>query len=141
MPLTIYSTTSDVAIILGSNYGPQSDGTSPDLAPYLRKASLVMARVLACAIYNKGDIPNADELEDMAKWLAAYYYTIMDPVYLSRSTASASGSFATDADRYKNAAMDTDPSGCLRTILSGATAGMFWAGKTETEQIDYDERN
>lgn len=126
--------------VLGANYGPLPDGTSPSLAPYIETASNTVAQAIACAA-DDGVILTAVQTELMERWLAAYYYTVMDPVYTSRSTLSASGSFATAEDRYKKVAEQMDPSGCLKTILDGNIAGAFWAGKPKSAQIDYDQRD
>jgi hypothetical protein len=123
------TTTTLVQTILGYNY-KSADGHS--LQPYVDKASLLVDRVPACAA-KKGITLSDDELEMMERWLAAYYYTVMDPMYTSRSTAGASGSQATTQDAYKQAAIDSDPSGCLKALLAQQRAGGFWAGTPDPE--------
>ena len=71
--------------------------------------------------------------------MSAHYYTQMDPLYKSRTTAGGSGSFA--AQDYKACAVDLDVSGCLNSILLRKRAGVQWLGKTTQEALTWDERN
>lgn len=139
--LVVRTTVDEVKKVLGSNYGAMSDGTFPDLTPYVRTAANIVARVKDAA-FNDDDVTlTVYELEMMERWLAAHFYTVMDPVYLSRSTISASGSFATDKDRYKEAACSIDPTGTLRAILAGNVATAIWMGKPVSVQTPYRDRN
>jgi hypothetical protein len=121
--------------ILGSNYDSIN---CPSLKPYIDSASVVMDRVVVCATA-KGITHTVSELRLMEMWVAAYLYTISDPIYKSKATADASATFM---DRsYLDAAKMIDTSGCLNSIMSGNRASLDWLGKPISEQIDYFDRN
>jgi hypothetical protein len=111
---------------------------------YIRAASLVIDRVVACASAKGITLTTAEQME-MESWLAAHFYTKMDPTYASRSTDGASGSFVRDKDvpePFKDGALMLDPSGCLLLALNKtqrATAG--WMGRPPSEQTDYADRD
>ena len=124
----------DVQSILGDNY----DCSSP-LDPYIELATALVDRVVTCASAKSVTVTSA-EAELMERWMAAHYYTTMDPLYTSKSTGRASGSF--QRDPYMNAALAVDPSGCLSGILTrGKSAGLSWLGKPRSAQIDQADRN
>lgn len=121
--------------ILGQNYDTIN---CPSLKPFIDSASVIIDRVITCAT-NRGVTHTAAELRLMEMWIAAYLYTINDPLYKSKSTADASASFA---DRsYLDPAKMIDSSGCLNTIMSGNRASLDWLGKPLSEQLDYFDRN
>lgn len=117
-----------VRLILGANY----DGTS-NLTPFIETAGSY-----ADELATRQPTSPAARLELIERWLAAWCYTQMDPLYASKATASASGSFR-DQD-YKGVALSLDPTGTLAGILSGGMATGAWLGKTASEQRDYCER-
>ena len=123
--------------ILGRNYIP-----GVDLTPYIDVASAIVTRVNTCAVA-KGYTLTSSELELIERWYAAWVYTDMDPLYRSKSTGGASGSFDTDPKqkRYLRQAIALDPSGCLAGIVAGHNAGAIWLGKTPSERIDYTQRD
>lgn len=139
-----YTTSAAVKAVLIDDYGPRDDGTDPDLYPFIETASAMVDRVDACRA-RKGLIAMvAAEREILTRWLAAYYYTAPDPIYASRSTAGASGSFVREPDcpnPYKRTALDLDDSGCLNALMNKQRASAVWLGKTEAEQLSYDDRN
>lgn len=134
------TTTAAVQLILGSHYGPGADGENPSLQPYVDAATDLVDRAVACAAEDDVTI-SSTSAELMERWLAAWYYTIMDPLYQSRSTLGASGSWLHDKDKYLAAAKTFDPSGCLASLIDPSKqAGGFWAGKTTQEQLSYEDR-
>lgn len=128
---------SSVEAILGRNYI-----SGVDLAPYIEVAAAVVTRVNTCADA-KGYTLTSSELELIERWYAAWVYTDMDPLYRSKSTGGASGSFDTDPKqkRYLRQAIALDPSGCLAGIVAGHNAGAVWIGKVPSERIPYDQRD
>jgi hypothetical protein len=125
----------EVIEVLGSNY---DDINEPSLKPYIKGANLIVSRVVTCA--EERDITiSDDEAREMERWVAAYLYTINDPIYKSKQTANSSAVFN---DRsYLDGAFALDPSGCLRIQIKGTSALMGWLGKTPSEQIDVDDRD
>jgi hypothetical protein len=122
--------------LLGDNW----DGVA-SVMPYIATANLVVTRVNTCATA-AGYTLTAEELEMMERWLACDFYTKMDPVYTSKSTLSASGSFMRGKEEpYRMGALALDPSGCLKSILDSKQVSGFWAGKPASEQIPYNERD
>lgn len=130
------TTPKDVQDVLGPNYDTIN---CPSLMPYLRSASLIIDDVVDCATESLITLSDA-RLAEMEKWIAAYLYTITDPIYKTKQTANSSASYF---DRsYLDAAKSLDKTGCLAAILTtGARAGMDWLGKRPSEQIDIDDRN
>lgn len=128
------TTAVDVQAILGGNW----DGKT-DLTPYIDTASAVVDDVVECATARSVTV-TATRAELIERWLAAHYYTQMDPLYTSKSTQSASGSFKDHG--YDKTAIGLDPSGCLSGVLNGRkVARTFWLGQREYEETDYAERN
>lgn len=125
-----------VQALLGANYGLLPDGTAPDLQQYIDSADVVVQRVIVCAA-NKGMSLSPTEQELIERWLSCYFYCKMDPLYQSRSTAGASGSFVNagmnaqidgDADRYKRGAIELDATGCLNAILNRKAVRLLSVG-------------
>jgi hypothetical protein len=135
-----------VQAVLGSDYGrfPQSmGGGQPDLQQYIDTATLTVDQVEVKAAAKNKALTTA-QLEMIERWLAAHYYTRMDPTYTSRSTQGASGNFTQpkdDPERYRKTAIELDTSGSLNAILNRLTAGTEWLGKPKSAQIPYDERD
>lgn len=115
---------------------------NPSLNPYLLMASAFVDRVIDCAT-EKGISLTTTEKELLERAMGAHFYTKTDPVYQSRSTLSASGSFVRDPktpEPYKDMAISLDPSGCVAALLNRQTASGFWLGKNPSEQTDYEDR-
>lgn len=132
-----------VVLILGNNY----DSTNvPSLTPFIDTATAIVNRVAACAIL-KGKTLTSEELELIERWLSAHFYTMMDPTFKSRSTASASGSWRgsdgmkLDASLYGQQAKMLDYSGCLESFEKRQVIRVEWLGKPPSTQTDYEERN
>lgn len=141
------TTASLVQAVLGDDYGPRLDGSLPDLTPFITAANTITNRVVACASA-KGlalsDGGQDTEAEQVERWLAAYFYTKQDPIYSSKSTSGASGSFVRDADEanpYRGAAINIDYSGCLAAILKRQFAFFSWLGKPPSAQIPVEQRD
>lgn len=142
--MAVRTTSSDVQSLLedGGNYDAVN---SPSLTKYILMASKIVDRVFTCA-NNKGITLDTDELELIERNLAAHYYTRSDPMYSSRSTAGASGSFVRpqgDAagESYKQNAIELDYSGCLKAIFNRSNVRFGWLGKRPSDQIPYDQRD
>lgn len=133
------TTSGKVQGILGNDY----DDETP-LEPYVDSANSLTTDVSECAI-DRGVTLSAAKLELIERWLSAYFYTRMDPIYQSKSTAGASAGFVQDTtatpERYKAGAIALDPSGCLKSLLLGARARIHWLGKPVSEQTDYVDRD
>lgn len=111
--------------------GPDYDGArSLDL--FIRTANAVTSRLQALATGN-GLTITGEELLLIETWLGAYYYCRSDAAYTSRSNGGSSGSFESDGQKYRQGAVQLDPTGYLNAILDRKVAGLFWAGMTETE--------
>lgn len=130
------TTSTAVQGVLGRDY----DG-STDLTPYIDIASALVDQVVVCAAAKSIAYGFTDAvLEVIERWMAANYYTIMDPTYKARATASASGTFNKNPDAYKDAAIDLDPTGCLNALLKRQRAGAVWLGKYPSDQIPYSQK-
>lgn len=121
--------------ILSSNHN--YDGTT-DLTPFIDTANNVVTQLATLASSNGRTLADAT-LELIERWLSAYYYCIMDPLYVSKSTGGASGSW--DPRSYRKPAEDLDSSGFLKSILDGVRTQIFWAGKRPSQQTDYVDRD
>jgi hypothetical protein len=126
----------EVQDILGGNY--DSEG-SPSLAVYIRTAGVVVDRAVALAAEDSVTYASGT-LALIEAWLAAHYYTQMDPTYASRSTDRGSGSFR--EQDFKAVALELDAYGYLSTALSGGpvVATGSWLGKTRSERLNYHDR-
>lgn len=113
-----------VKAILLANY----DGRrTPSLTAFIRTANVVTSRVLAMSVKKPrvlaGGGLTTDELREIETLLAAHFYCVNDPLYSSRSTQGASGSFQRAGAKegfsstdYGKQAMDVDWSGVLKNI-------------------------
>lgn len=142
--MAIRTTSALVQGVLGADYGQKPSGELPSLTPYIRIANQVTDRVATAAVDNKNITLTSAELEVIETWLAAHFYTKMDPVYTSKSTGGASGSFVrgkTEPEPYKDGAIAADYSGCVNAILNRFFASANWLGKAPSEQIPYWQRD
>lgn len=127
--------------VLGGNYNGKSS-----LEPFILFAETIMIEVEACAT-SKGVPIAAAKASLMAGFLAAHAYCAQDPMYLSRSTMSASGSFqrqngeGIESTEFGRLAKQLDSSGCLVAVTSGGErdATGTWAGTRYTEQQDHED--
>lgn len=113
--------------VLGGAYGPVN-GQLPNLQPYIDLASNLVTQAVQLAqnrIVNRV-VLDATTQELMERTLAAYFYTTMDPEYVSKSTAGVSASFSAEdlsPRRFKAMAMQADPSGTINALLNRKFAG------------------
>jgi len=127
--------------ILESNY---DSGNNPNLSPFMRTASVLVARLVREAEDYEF---SSDELREIELYLSAHFYMCSDKGYQSRSTMSASATFQgqtgkmLESSDYGQQAILLDGSGILQSLAKRETAGGFWGGKPESEQLSYDERN
>lgn len=108
--------------ILGQNY---DSFANPDLIPYIETASAIVDQLIQQAAEDNQVIPTST-LELIERWLSAYFYTIMDPLYLTKKTGLAMGTFPERS--YKDAAIQLDPTALLNDILSKNRATGYWGG-------------
>lgn len=137
MPRTTHSA---VKAVLGNDY---DNVACPDLAPRIRAANLLTTRVNTCATSN-GYSLSTDELREIETWLAAYFYTLSDPIYQSKNTSSAGGTFVRNPktpNSYLEGAIALDISGCLNAIINRLSAGVDWLGLAPSDQTDYEDRD
>lgn len=96
---------------------------NPDLTGFMDSASNIVDRVVSDAVVVGVAVTDV-QAELIERWLSAYFYCKMDPLYTTKSTQGASGSFVTstsleaEQERYKRGAIELDPSGCLHAILN-----------------------
>jgi len=118
------TTPSLVAEVLAYNY---DNLRQPSLVPYIDTASALVDRLLVEVSVKGESMPDATA-ELIERWLAGYYYCMMDPLYQSKSTKGASGQHVTEAgldgeaNRYKRAAITLDYTGCLNALLNRKSA-------------------
>ena len=118
---------------LSSNGQGDYDGTT-DLLPYIEAASSIVDDLVDT---DEDGVLTAAKLELIERWLSAYYYTIMDPIYVSKSTEGASASF--QQRDYKQVAVNLDPTGMLNAQLENQRAGGFWGGRAQDQYDDANE--
>ncbi len=125
--------------------GDYDTDAAPSLASRIKAASLVVDRVVACALA-KGTPLTSGEAEVLETWLAAHMYCMSDQQYQSRSTGGGSGSFKgqggmrLEQTTYGQTCLMLDPSGCLNAQNAQNSADMLWLGKNPSSQIDYEDR-
>lgn len=128
-----------VAALLGMNYDRVR---TPDLNQFIAPATMIVDQIKAKAAVkgvaytdsaNPGD---SSQLETIERWLAAHYYAQQDPLYTSRSTQGATGSFQVGqlgkgfaSTQYGANAMDLDFSGVLKNINGQQKARGAWLGR------------
>lgn len=125
-----------VSKILGNNF--VADCSVSELLPYIETANEMVSQVASCATA-QGTPHTTARLELIERWLAAYYYTVMDPIYTSKSTDGSSGSF--EQRSYMKVAQQLDGTGCLKAAVEGGYMQIAWVGKTPSEQTAYWDRD
>lgn len=136
-------TTSDlVKGILLQDYDAKK---APSLTPFIDTASIVVDEVVRLAA--GAGYPLAANVQEMVeRWLSAHMYQQSDKGYQSKGQGGASASFAGqttmgfESTLYGQTAMRLDFSGYLTAINKRQVAGCQWLGKTQSEQIPYDDR-
>ena len=153
------TTSALVQTILGDDYGPKRDGSLPDLQPYIATAAKMVNRVQTMAAAkvpartlsegpDDADDAKASEAGMLERWLAAYFYAVMDSTYTGRSTEGASGQFQAgqqekgfQGNKYGIAAVAMDYSGCLENLGKKQRAGAIWLGRYPSQQTPYDQKS
>lgn len=137
------TSTPSVQECLQDDYGPTANGSMPTLATPIATANAMVNQYVADVASRAMSPVNATVLELIERWLAAYYYTASDPMYVSRSTEGASGAFLREESKnpYKQAALDLDPYGLLNAVLSRQRASAVWLGKSASDELSFDQRN
>lgn len=139
--MSLRTTPERVKAILQANYDTRR---APPLGPYITPANILTTRLVAEASrQGVSSYLDSATLAEIETWLAGYYYTKMDPLYLSKSTDGSGGSFQRGTKNdYLTTAIELDPTGLLSSLIEpGQRAEAGWMGKTETERVDYDQRN
>jgi hypothetical protein len=132
--MSIRTNAGAVAKVLANDYGNDPDGNPIDLLPYIEAASAVVDDMVTYATANTIIFSTARR-ELVERWLAAHYYTVMDPIYKRKKTEKAEGDFF---DRsYLGVAKNLDPTGFLADLETGITAEAWWLGKPASEQTPY----
>ena len=140
------TTEAAVKVLLGTNY---DTARSPSLTSVMG-----MAMRLVDWLQSK-DVDaelTADTLADIECNLAAHFYQDRDKGFQSKSTGGASATFQGQtgqglaSSNYGQTAMVMDLTGYLAQRNQDMVKGrqrmvVSWGGKTETEQLDYKERN
>lgn len=135
------TTEAAVSELLLDNYG-----TDNDLSPFVEIATALTTRVNTCATA-KGVTLTSTELELIERNLAAHFYCLSDPLYLSEKTLDASATYrgetgkALDYTPFGQTAKMLDHSGCLATLSKGQRATLSWLGLPPSEQTDYRDRD
>jgi len=132
----VRTTSTLVKEILGVNYDTKR---TPTIQPYIDAASSIVDRLVVTAD-NMDETLTSTQAELIERWLAAHAYTVMDALYMSKSTLGASGSFLREKSKYLDMAIMLDPTGGLNAILNQQRARGGWLGVTNDEALTYDER-
>ena len=106
------------------------------LKPFIDTASKLVDKMTECA----GDDLDEQHLELIERWLAAHYFSVVNPNTLtSKSIGGASKSFQSSpvttglsGTVYGQQALSLDTSGCLEK-LTGETVSLVWLGDNEDD--------
>lgn len=141
------TTQAAVVGILVANYDAKK---KPSLLPFIQAASDVVDQVKKLSlgksrVISRGGLTTTT-LQNIETWLAAHFYCINDPLYISRSTQGATGAFQRAAAKdgfsstdYGKQALSIDWSGCLRNIDLAQFASMLLPAPQEDAEDDEDE--
>lgn len=138
--MALRTTPERVKKVLQANYATRA---APSLDIYIQSANVLTNRLVREAAV-EGISIDGETAGLIETWLAGYYYTKMDPLYLSKSTDGSGGSFQRNPVRndYLQSAVELDPSGLLLSLVDPSqTAGAGWLGKADRDRIPYDQRN
>lgn len=142
VPMSI--TTKAVQEHLGSNFGVRADGTLPDMQPHIDRANALVARVVTqAAVQRPGLVPTPTEQDLIRLSLACHFYCKADPLKSSKSTEGASASLVSggesikaQGERYKQEAIESDPSGMVNAFLNRQSAGATALGGPDPNVFD-----
>lgn len=109
-----------------------------DLSPYIVRANTLTNRV---AENDVDGVLSAAILYEIETLLAAHYYSLVDPLYMSKSTTGASGVF--QQRNLWDEAAQLDETGLLAQMKTGGKpkASAVWLGKRPSQQTDYVDRD
>jgi len=140
------TTASQVKEVLLKDYDSLNN---PVLTVFIESASTLVDDIATCAAA-RGRALSDVRLELIERWLAAHLYSVTDRPYKEKQTLDAEAVYQgetgmyLESSHYGQHARLLDTSGCLAQMdpsTGQKTVGGFWAGKTETERISYNDRN
>ena len=120
--------------------------TNKDIAPFIDAANKLVTR--CCTGDQVSTDYDADTLVSIETWLAAHFYCMYDPQFVSEEARSVNARYETKIDRgldlskYGQMAMTLDYQGGLSELNAqtkdgiGRTVGAAWLG-TEIEESAY----
>lgn len=134
--------------VLLADYGPQPDGTLPELQPFIEAANEFTTRVYNNAVTYREVTMNATTLELIERWVAAHFYAMSDQPLATKSNGRASATFQGQTSafgfkgtKYGQMAITLDYTRTLAAMDEGRIAVTGWLGKVPSEQISYQDRN
>ena len=137
------TTATAVKAILGANYGSFDGGaTEPDPTPYMETASAVVDDLVTYAALRLTPTTFTSARKELIeRWLSAFFYCEMDPLYISSGQGGANGAFQRgpqalgfEKNDYGSAACKLDPTGTLRALGLRQVASGFSMGTAYKDQ-------
>lgn len=118
------------------------------LTPFIETASAIVDDLVE-ALTLAGLVLSTTRAELIERWVAAHCYATNDRPLQAAKTGDAQATYQgktglyLDATYYGQMALSLDASGLLKKLTSGmgGVVGGRWIGKTETEQLSYEQRN
>lgn len=141
--MAIRTTPALVKGILLNDYDTRRE---PALSPFIDTANMMVNRLSTLAS-NNGTPLTTTELELIERWLSAHFYKVSDRGYAEKQTDQARGRYHGQTAKnleftpYGQMALVIDHTGLLGTISEGVVGSIGWLGKTESESLDWDQRN
>ena len=111
--------------------------SSYDLTSVIRTANVITNRVAA---NDTAGVLTSDDLTEIETYVAAHLYSLEDAQYIEKATEAASGVFI-ERDWLAVAKL-IDVTGTLAAMAQGlGTINITWLGKTQSEKIEWQDRN
>lgn len=135
------TSTTEVQDQLGRNY----DRKTP-LTKFIKTANVVVNAIVRCASAKRATALLDEQLQEIECLLACHYYQRADPGFAAKNTGRSSATMhgqtgmMLQSTMYGQDALGLDTTGCLASFNNGGKIQFKWLGKTESEQIDYNER-
>lgn len=123
---------------------------APSLDPFILSATgLTTGWVAAIARYRPElSTPDTGTQEIMERWLAAFFFKLVDQQFKTKNSGRSSATFRGDdgdglkANTYGMGALGIDaPYKVLAPLYEGRFANTQWLGKVPSEQIPYADRD